>query len=403
MANSILTPSVIAKEALMQLKNKLGFTSGIDRQYSEEFAVKGAKIGNAITIRKPVRYVVQNGATLINQDVTEESTSLTLSSQKHVAINFSSKDLTLSVDEFAKRFLSGGTVALANQVDMDGLALAKNTTYNQVGTPGTTPASALVYLQAQQKLDEMAAPRDNKRSFFINPAAQAATVDGLKGLFQSSEKIAEQYEKGMMGQGLGGTFYMAQNIATHTVGPQGGTPLVNGASQTGSTLVTKGWTAAAASRLKKGDVFTLAGVFAVNPVTYQSTGSLQQFVVTADFSSDGSGNGSVSISPSINVSGSTQTVTASPADGAAITVVGTGGSGYAQNILCHESAFTLGCADLQLPNGVDFAAVASDKESGLSIRIVRAYDINNDAFPCRMDILYGLAALRPEWACRITS
>lgn len=402
MANSILTPSVIAKEALMRFKNKLGFTKGIDRQYSEEFAKKGAKIGNSITIRKPVRYTVQNGAVLVNQDVTEESASLNLSSQKHVAINFNSKDLTLSVDDFSERFVEGALVSLANQVDLDGLKLAAQSSFNLVGTPGTVPATALVYLQAQQKLDEMGAPRDKNRSFFINPAAQASTVDGLKGLFQSSEKIAEQYESGMMGMGLGGTFYMAQNIYSQTVGPLGGTPLVNGASQTGATLSTKGWTAAAASRLKQGDVFTVAGVNAVNPITKQSTGALQQFVVTADFSSDGSGNGSVGISPSIITSGATQTVTASPADGAAITVVGTAGTSYAQNILCHKKAFTLGCADLQMPNGVDFAAVASDSESGLSIRIVRAYDINNDAYPCRMDILYGWAAMRPEWSCRIT-
>lgn len=402
MANSILTPSMIAKEALMQLKNRLGFTSGINRQYSDEFAQKGAKIGNSITIRKPVRYTVSNGATLVNQDVTEESASLTLSNQKHVAINFTSKDLTLSVDEFSKRYLSGGAAALANQVDLDGLLLAKNTVANFVGTPGTTPATALVYLQAQQKLDEMACPRDNKRSFFINPAAQASTVDGLKGLFQSSEKIASQYEKGMMGMALGGSFYMSQNIAVHTVGPLGGTPVVSGGAQTGASLVTSGWTASAAARLKKGDVFTVAGVFAVNPLTYQSTGALQQFVVTADVSSDGAGAATIPISPSIIVSGSTQTVSGSPANSAAITVVGTASTGYAQNILAHEDAFTLGCADLQMPNGVDFASVASDPESGLSIRIVRAYDINNDAFPCRMDILYGLAALRPEWACRIS-
>jgi hypothetical protein len=309
----------------------------------------------------------------------------------------------LSVDDFSERFLSGGVRALANQVDTDGLLLAKNSTANFVGTPGTSPASALVYLQGQQKLDEMAAPRDNKRSFFISPAAQATTVDALKGLFQSSEKIAEQYESGVMGMALGGKFYMAQNIASHQVGALGGTPLVNGASQTGSTLNTKGWTASVTNVLKQGDVFTLAGVYSVNPITKQATASLQQFVVTAAANSDGSGNSSVGIYPSIVTSGATQTVSASPADGAAISILsGTGGSSYSQNILCHEDAFTLGCADLQMPHGVDFAAVATDAESGLSIRIVRAYDINNDAFPCRMDILYGWAALRPEWACRIT-
>lgn len=401
MANTILTPSMIAKEALMAFKNSLGFTKNINKQLSEEFAVKGAKIGSSITIRKPARFVVQNGATLVNQDVTEESTSLSLDKQKHVAFKFSSSELTLSVDEFRKRYIDNAVIALANQVDLDGLTMAYQNTFNSVGTPGTTPSALLTYLQAQQKLNEFACPKGNKRSFHINPAASTSIVDALKGLFQSSEQIAKQYEEGYMGIAAGGKWMMSQNIIAHTVGQQGGTPLVNGGSQTGASLVTDGWTASAANRLKQGDVFTIAGVQAVNPVTKQSTGALQQFVVTADAASDGSGNCTISIFPSIVTSGSLQTVSGSPADNAAITVVGAGSAVSPQNILCHEDAFVMGSADLELPNGVDFAAVASDPESGLSLRIVRAYDISADSFPCRLDILYGHKAVRPEWACRI--
>lgn len=402
MSNTILTPSVIAKEALMAFKNKLGFTKGINRQYSDEFAKKGAKIGSSVTIRKPWRPTVSSGAALSVQDVKEESTSLTLSNQKHVDFTFSSVELTLSVDMFRERYLEPAMIALANQVDLDGLQLAAQNVYNAVGTPGTTPNTALLYLQAQQKLNEMACPQDDKRSIYINPAAQAVIVDTLKGLFQSSEKIAEQYESGVMGIGLGAKWSMAQNIYRSTVGAQGGTPLVDGASQTGTSLVTKGWSNSVTGVLKKGDVFTIAGVYAVNPVTKQSTGALQQFLVTADANSGAStGPATLSISPAITISGTLQTVTASPADGAAITVVGASGAGAVNNILCHEMAFTLGTADLEMPNGVDFSSVATDAESGLSLRIVRAYDISNDLFPCRIDILYGLAALRPEWACRI--
>lgn len=392
---------MIAKEALMAFKNKLGFTSKVDKQYSKEFAQKGAKIGNTITIRKPWRPTVRSGPGISIQNVSEESTSLTLGSQRGVDFQFGSVDLTLSIDMFRERYIEPAIVAVANQVDIDGLTLAGQSVYNAVGVPGTTPATALLFLQAQQKLNEAACPDDNNRSQFINPAAQPVIVDALKGLFQSSERIAQQYEKGMMGQGLGSEWYMAQNIFNSTVGTQGGTPLVNGASQTGASLATKGWTSAAASRLNVGDVFTVAGVNKVNPITKQSTGVLQQFVVTAAFSSDGSGNGSVSISPSIIVSGSTQTVSASPADSAAITVVGASAVACVNNILTHKNAFTLGTADLELPEGVHFAAIASDEESGLSMRIVRAYDINNDQMPCRLDILYGWAALRPEWACRV--
>jgi hypothetical protein len=403
MANSILTPSVIAKEALMAFKNKLGFTANVDKQYSEEFAVKGAKVGSSITIRKPPRFTVASGATLSNQDVTEESASLTLDSQKHVAFNFTSQELTLSIDAFKERYLDNAVLALANKVDMDGLQMAAQNVANSVGSPGTTPSAALTYLQAQQKLNEFACPQDlSKRSFHVNPAAQTSIVDALKGLFQSSEKIAEQYESGVMGMGLGGKWYLGQNIYSHTSGQRGGTPLMNGATSSGaSSIVTDGWTASAANRVKKGDVFTIAGVYAVNPITKQSTGSLQQFVATADAASDGSGNATIAIYPSIVTSGSTQTVDAVPADNAALTFISAASTVNVNNILMHKNAFTLGCADLELPQGVHFAAVASDKETGLSIRIVRAYDISNDAFPCRLDVLYGWKAVRPEWACRI--
>ena len=401
MANTILTPTMIAKEALMAFKNQLGFTKNINKQLSSEFGVKGAKIGTSINIRKPARFSVQTGATLVNQDVTEESTTLTLDTQNHVAFKFSSSELTLSVDEFRKRYIDNAVIALANQVDLNGLQMAAQNTFNSVGTPGSTPSALVTYLQAQQKLNEMSCPKGNKRSLMINPAASTSIVDALKGLFQSSESIAKQYEDGLMGYAIGAKWMMSQNVYTHTTGPQGGTPLVNGGSQSGASLVTDGWTAAAASRLKKGDVFTIAGVFAVNPVSKQSTGALQQFLVTADVSSDGSGNLTASISPSIVTSGSLQTVSGSPADNAAITVVGAASTATPQNILMHEDAFVMGVADLELPGGVDFAAVASDPESGLSLRIVRAYDISADSFPCRLDILYGHKAVRPEWACRI--
>lgn len=401
MANTILTPSIIAKEALLEFKNQLGFTKGVNRQYDEQFANKGAKIGATINIRKPNRFDVSDGATLSNQDVIEEQTSLTLDTQKHVAFSFSSKELTLDIDSFKERYIKPASSALANKVDMDGLSVAAKNVFHSVGTPGTTPSALLTYLQAQQKLNEMGAPDDGDRTVIINPAASTSIVDGLKGLFQSSDQIAKQYEKGMMGMAAGAKWKMAQNIYTHTMGQRGGTPVVNGAGQTGSSLVTNGWTAAAASRVKAGDVFTIANVYAVNPITKQSTGSLQQFVVTADASSDGSGNATLSISPAIVTSGPTKSVDAGPAAGAAMTFVGAVSTVTPQNLLFHKNAFVLGCADLELPGGVDMAARASDPESGLSVRFVRAYDVSTDKFISRLDVLYGWKVLRPEFACRI--
>lgn len=404
MGNTLLDISMITKESLRILKNELGFTKGVNRQYDNQFAQSGAKIGSVINIRKPVRYTVTDGAALNIQDVTDQSVALTLDKQKHVGFQFSSKDMTLSIDEFGARYIKPAVAALANKIDFDGLSQYQKV-YNQVGAAGTVPNTALVYLQAGQKMSEFAAPVDANRSVVINPAAQASTVDALKGLFQSSEKIAEQYDKGMMGEGLGFKFKMDQNVNIQTVGPLGGSPQVDGTgdSLSGSSISTKGWTSSAAARLNVGDVFTIGAVNAVNPQTRMSTGSLQQFVVTAAFSSNSSGKGDVSISPAIIVSGQYQTVDALPIDGATITVTGSANTSYAQNLAYHKDAFVLGMADLELPGGVEMADRARDPDAGLALRIVRAYDINSDNHPCRIDVLYGWQTVYPELACRITA
>lgn len=401
MANSILTPSVIGKESLMRFKNKVGFTKNANKQYSKEFAQKGAKIGNTITIRKPARYTVSTGPALNLQSVVEESQALVLSTQAHVDFDFSSVDLTLTIDDFMERYVDGAIDTLASSVDLAGLEMAAQNTANFVGVPGTTPNASLTYMQAQQKINEMACPKDKNRGYFISTGAEPVIVDALKGLFQSSERIAEQYESGMMGQGLGGDWYMSQNIWNRSVGNLGGTPTVNGAGQTGSSLVTQGWSDSVTGLLNVGDRFQIAGVHSVNPITKQSTGNLQCFVITAAANSSGSGAATVSIYPSIVTSGPTQTVDSSPANSAAITVSGAATAVSPQNILAHKNAFTLGCADLEMPDGVDFKYMARDPESGLSMRLVRAYDINSDTFPCRLDLLYGWAPMRPEWACAI--
>ncbi len=397
MANTILTPTAVVREALRLLHNNLAFAKGVNRQYDDKFAQSGAKVGDSIQIRLPNRFTVRNGPTLSAQDVQEESVTLQVATQKGVDIQFSSAELTLSLDDFSKRILQPAMARLASEIDYDGLGLYQDV-YNLVGTPGTTPNSALVYLQAGQKLDEFATPRDDNRSVVINPAAMAATVDALKGLFHDTKEVSKQYRRGLMGRSLGFEFAMDQNVRLHTVGAHGGTPLVNGANQTGSSLATDGWTAST-TVLKKGDVFTIAGVYAVNPETGQSTGSLQQFVVTADVTSDAVGAATIPISPSIVTSGAKKTVTNSPADNAAITVVGSASTNYPQNLAYHRDAFVLATVDLVMPKGVDFAA--REVYDGISMRIVRQYDINNDNFPCRIDVLYGWKCVRPEMACRI--
>jgi hypothetical protein len=406
MSNSLLNIGMITKESLRILKNELGFSKGVNRQYDDQFAKKGAKIGSVLNIRKPVRYQVKDGAALQLQDVSDQSVPLTVDQQKHVAFQFSSRELTLSIDEFSDRYIKPAVAALANKIDFDGLGLYKQV-WNTVGTPETTPSTLATYLAAGRKLDENACPVDDQRSVVINPAAQAGVVDALKGLFQSSEQIKKQYEKGMMGLAAGFKWKMDQNVNMHTVGPLGGTPLVKTtiATQGVSQVVAKDFTSAAANRLKAGDVFTIGGVFSVNPQNRQSTGVLQQFVVTEDIDSDGSGDATIKFAPAIYSTGVLQNVDSLPQEDAAILVFAHASSHANKlspvNLAYHKDAFVLGMADLELPGGVDMASRAVDPDAGLSIRIVRAYDINNDTFPCRLDVLYGWKAIYPELACRI--
>lgn len=400
MANTNLTIDMVTKESLRILENNLTFTKGVNRQFDSSFGVAGAKIGDALRIRKPARYTVRTGATRSNQDHTETAETLTLNTQAGVDVSFTSKELALSIDEFADRILKPAIAAIANKIDYDGLAQYVNV-YNSVGTPATPPTALSTFLNGKVKMMDDGCPQDNLISAVIGAQVEANLVDAAKGLFHSGKEVERQYEEGKMGMFGGMKFSMDQNVNTHTSGALGGTPLVNGASQTGSSLITDGWTAAAANRLKAGDVFTIAGVYHVNPQTRSSTGVLQQFVVTADAASDGSGNATISISPSITTSGASQTVSGSPADNAALTIVAGASAVSPQHLLYHRDAFVLGCAELPLPGGVDLAARATSEKLGLSIRMVRAYSISDDTFPCRLDVLYGWKTVYPQLACRV--
>lgn len=399
MSSTLLTISTITREAAMVLENNLTFTKGVNREYDDKFAVQGAKVGDTVNVRKPPRYVGRTGQAIQIENSTETSVPVTLTTQFGVDIAFTSKDLLLNIDDFSKRFIKPAMAVVSNKIDRDGLMLYQ-TVFNATGTPGTPPTDLSTFLDANAKLADEACPMDGDLSACISPWTQSKMVNGLKGLFQSATQIKEQYESGNMGLAAGFRFSMDQNVINHTVGPLGGTPLVTLSGSSGNTLVTRGWTAAAANRLKKGDVFTIANVYSVNPQNRQTTGQLRQFVVTADFNSDASGNGSVSIYPALNASGQFQTINAMPIDGAEITVLGTAGTVSPANMLYHRNAFTLASADLPLPGGVDMAARIASKHLGISVRMVRAYDIVNDIFPCRLDVLYGWAAIYPELACR---
>jgi len=395
--NTLLTISMITREAMRILENNLAFTKRVNRQYDDKFAIEGAKIGYVVNARKPVRYIVSTGQALALQDATETQVPVSLTTQDHVDFQFSSADLKLSIDDFGDRFIQPAVAALANKIDFNGLQLYKQI-YNAVSeTPAGTPVKLLTYLMAGVMLDNNAAPQDELRHLVITPKMQAYIVDALKGLFQQATAISQQYAKGQMGTAAGFQWAMDQNCPTHAGGTYSGAPIVGAAGQTGSSLATTGWTT---TTLKKGDLFTLAGVFMVNPQSRQSTGDLQTFVVTADVT-DTAGAIAIPIAPPIITSGPLQTVSNSPAASTPVVPVTATGTSSAQGLAFHRDAFTLVTADLPVPKGTDMASRVSDKQLGISLRIVRDYDITTDQFPCRIDVLYGWATLRPELACRV--
>jgi hypothetical protein len=345
--------------------------------------------------------VGRTGTAIGIEDATETQVAVTLDTQFGVDIQFTSEDLALKIDDFSKRFITPAVATIANKIDNDGLGLYTSI-YNAVGVPGTTPNALLTYLSAGVKLDDNAAPMDGGRTVCLTPLMQATIVDALKGLFQQSSAIASQYQRGQMGTAVGFEWYMDQNVNTHTSGvfTSSATPLVNGSTSTGATtVVTDGWNSGS-STVVKGDVFTLAGVNHVNPQSRQSTGTLQQFVVTANTTSSG-GAMTIPIDPAIKTTTAFQTVDALPADNAALVFLGAESTQSPTGVAHHKDAFTLAMADLPLPKGTDMAARVSDDQLGMSIRLIRDYDITTDKFPCRLDVLYGWAVLRPELACRI--
>jgi hypothetical protein len=412
MANQLLTISKITNEALMVLENELTFTGQVERKYDEQFAVVGAKIGNTVNVRKPGRFIGTTGPALNVEDFNETSVPVTLSTQFHVDTQFTTQDLALSLDSFSDRVLKPAIAAIANKVDADGLTMAKNATANTVGTAGTTPNALLTFLTAQAFLDSEGAPRDGKRSCIIEPFTSASIVDSLKGLFVPSNVIADQYKKGMMGRDSGGmNWYMDQNVVNQTYGNFAGTATV--ATTTATGFLTSGWaststisvTSTGAVSLNVGDTIQIAGVFAVNPQNRAAYGTnkLRSFVVTTAASGTGA-TFNVVVSPAVITAGQFQNVSIPTTSAtAAITFFNKSGTVSPQNIVMHKNAFTLACADLELPDGVHFAGRASDKELGLSIRVVRQYTINNDSIPTRLDVLYGWAPLYPELACRVAA
>ena len=398
MPNSLLTIDMITRKALEILENNLTLTRNVNRAYDDSFAVEGAKIGSTLRIRLPDRALVTSGAALQVQDDNEQFTTLSVSNQAHVGVNFTTAELTMQLDDFAERVLKPRVSQLAAYVDAD-VANAYKGIYHSVGTPGTTPGTSAVLLAGHQKLNEMAAPQ-NSRYATVNPAANAGLVEGLKGLFNPVSTISQQFKSGMMGEGVLGydEINMSQSIQQHTTGDWGtGITVTSTVTTQGATTLGISFTGSSKT-WNVGDVFTIAGVFSVNPQTRQSTGSLQQFVVTA--AATGSSTATLSISPAIFTSANAlATVNSFPQATAAVTMLGSALTSYPQNLIYQKDAITFATADLLLPQGVDMAS--RQVHNGISLRVVRQYDINNDRMPCRIDVLYGYNVIRPQGAARL--
>lgn len=408
MSNSLINSSVVLKESMFQLKNQLRFAKLASKQFKDEFV----KVGNTVTVRRPVKFYTADGATRVNQDVESGSTTVVIDKRKHVSWAFSTQDLTLSIEEYSDRYIKPAMITLAQTIDSHGADLYKNL-WNSVGTPGTTPANYAAVAAAAQRATEMAVPTSDRKS--VMNSAAFHTIAATLTTLNMPQMAMKAWEAGEIGNLAGFETYESVNVKSHTTGPRGGTPVVNGAAQNVTydavkatyvqSLVTDGWTAAAANRVKAGDVFTLAGVFAVNPVPGEGTTGktampyLQQFVVTADASSDGAGAATLTITPPIITSGPYQTVTAAPADNAALTFLGTASTAYPQNLCFHKNTFSLVTCPLEMPDGASWKERLT--EDGISLRLVKDYDIDSDNDVIRVDALYGWKAFYPDLGVRL--
>lgn len=408
--NRILTDDIIVKEALRLLKNNLVTAPLVHRDLEKRFA----KVGDVISLQKPFRTKTAAGRTLQKQPMIDQTVPFRIDRQEHFGLEVTMRDRTMSIERFSERYLKSGIIQIANVIDRSILLQFKKAFFSS-GTPGTAITLKSFHL-AKAHMNNVAVPSDGMRRCILNSLDAAEISDAISNKF-NEQMVKGAIQKGYMGPLADFDMFESANTPTHTVGNYAGTPQTNGASQTGSTLVTDGWSTGITGLLKAGDVFTIAGVFEINPQSYQSTGRLQHFVVTADVNSDGSGNASIPISPAINdgtlttvdVEGNTlslkayQNVSAAPADGAAITVLGSAGETYREDYLFHRDAVALAMIDLELPQSATVKSRVRDPDSGLSLAMTGAYDINNQTEVTRIDAVWGTDMIYPELAHRLWS
>jgi hypothetical protein len=410
MPNTTLTADIIAKEAVMCLENNCVMGGLVYRGYEEEFSkgVNGYKIGETISVRRPTDFTVRDGAVAQVQDVSEGKFQLTVNKQKGIDFRFTGQELTLRIGELSERVIKPAMIQLANQIDRDCMALYKDV-WNWVGTPGQTVDSFTDFAKAPERLDLCAVPQD-ERNAVLAPTDQWGMLGSQTALYMQ-DVAQDAYRRGKLGQIANIDTYSSQNIPTHIGGTRDNTtPIIRGAGNVTTwaatkdsgemVLSTQGWDAGAT--IAKGDVFTIDGVFAVNPVTKVTLPYLQQFVVKADATANATpaNETQVTISPPIITSGAQQTVSAAPAANAVITVAGAASAGHRQNLVFHKNAFAL----VMVPMAKQSGAVDQSRRSykGFNVRVIPYYDGTNDVSNWRLDVLYGVKTIDARLATRLS-
>ena len=397
MSNTTLTVDVIMKEAHREFRNETPFLQSMDRQYDRSYEAHGAREGDTIRIKIPQRYLYRSGKTVDVQNNEEQSVSLARSSQGGVDLRFSSKELTLDINRFNELYLRPAMHTIAANIEKDILEQASDAVYNAVALPATALDRADI-TGARAILNRFSTPSDRMgRYLVLSEDGEADLTDNNSSIFNPSAEISRQYLNGSLGRIYGFESSYSQQVNSHTTGGYDANYVTNGVGVEGaSTLAVDTGT----GTIKKGDIFTIAGVNSVNRVTGQDTGKLQQFVVTAD---SAGGGVTLSISPSLttSASGAYAFISALPADGAALTFLGTASTAYKQALAYHRQAFAFGTVDLEIPRGSNVGLTGRSTENGVSMRLVEFYDGKNDDTYYRIDILYGFIPVTPEFACRI--
>jgi len=396
MANTNLINDIVLPGSMVSFRNNSVITNALGPHYDDTYKFNGAKAGQAINLRTHQEVTVRTDTFNMSvQDMEQKSVPMVRSKVFGVDISYTDAELTQDVDGFLEYRVKPIMATLAAKVDQYVYQTCAQGVANAVTLPVTNLDSDDI-LNAGVDLDNASCPRDGRRTVVLSPKGMKQLVSSSAALFNNAKNISQQYSDGIITiPSLGFNFGMSQNVYTHTTGSFDTAYQVTSAPASGATtLVVKTGTGTA----KKGDVFTIAGVYSVNKLTKQSTGDLKKFVVTADYAG---GAGSVSFSPPIISSGQYQNVTGLPAANDAVLFLGAASTAYPQGLAFHPDFAAVGFCDLENPAPGSGATGTRMVEDGVSMSVVTGYNILTRQQYMRWDILMGAVVVEPSMACRI--